>query len=104
MQLSSLAALTAVPMPSAYSARNTTALRCGKNAAAKAAYTGAFALQLIHGVSRIVSTRSRRAGSVRAASTAGTLHPKPSSSGTALCPLSPKRRSGRSVTKATRAR
>ena len=49
MQPSSFAAPTAVPMPSAYSARNTKALRCGKNAAAKAAYTGAFALQLIHG-------------------------------------------------------
>ena len=91
-------------MPSAYSARNTTALRPGKNAAAKAAYTGAFALQLMHGVSTIVSARSRRVGSVRAASTPGTLHPKPSSSGTALCPLSPSCRSGRSITKATRAR
>ena len=35
----------------------------------------------MHGVSTIVSARSRRVGSVRAASTPGTLHPKPSSSG-----------------------
>ena len=91
-------------MPNTYSPIIASPACIGKNAAAKAAYTGAFALQLMHGVSTIVSARSRRVGSVRAASTPGTLHPKPSSSGTALCPLSPSRRSGRSITKATRAR
>ena len=47
--------------------------------------------------------RSREDGSVRVAMTAGTLQPKPISSGTMLRPLRPILRSSLSVTKATRA-
>ena len=57
----------------------------------------------MYGVSRIVIRRSRDDGSVRVAITAGTLQPKPISSGTMLRPLRPSRRSSLSVTNATRA-
>ena len=57
----------------------------------------------MNGVRSMVSFLSRALGSVRVDMTAGTVQPKPISSGTMLLPESPIFRSSLSVKKATRA-
>ena len=64
---------------------------------------GILAVHDMKGVSRMVSLRSRSLGSVRLLITLGTEQPKPMSRGTILRPESPRRRMGRSITKAMRA-
>ena len=62
-----------------------------------------FVEQLMNGVSKMVSLRSRSDGSVRVAITAGTVHPKPMSMGTMLRPDRPIFLSSLSITNAMRA-
>ena len=77
--------------------------RCSlKNAPAISPYTGSFAEQLMNGSSNIVMRRSRSLSIVRAPIAAGTVQPKPISSGMKLFPLSPKRRIGLSIINAMR--
>ena len=59
--------------------------------------------QLMNGVSRIVSLRSRSEGNVRVAMTAGTVQPNPMIMGTIDRPDRPILRSARSMKNATRA-
>ena len=73
-----------------------------KNAPAISPYTGSFAEQLMNGSSNIVMRRSRSLSIVRAPIAAGTVQPKPISSGMKLFPLSPKRRIGLSIINAMR--
>ena len=73
----------------------------GKNAAVRKAYIGSLAVQLMKGISMIVSFLSRSEGSVRLAITPGTEQPKPIRSGTILLPERPSFLRSLSVTKAT---
>ena len=75
----------------------------GKNATLKSTHTGSFALQLMNGVMKIVSRRSRLDSRVRVAMIAGTLHPNPTSIGTKLFPGRPIQRMNLSITNAARA-
>lgn len=72
----------------------------GKKAAVKNPYIGNLAVQLIKGVSIMVIRRSLAEGSVLAAMTPGTVHPKPMSIGTILLPERPIFLSSLSMTKA----
>ena len=73
----------------------------GKKALVRKAYIGILAEQLMNGVRRIVSFLSLAEGSVLVAITAGTVQPKPISSGTMLLPLNPTFRSRVSLINAT---
>ena len=64
---------------------------------------GSRAPQLISGSTSMVMSRSRRVSSVRVARIAGTVQPKPISSGMKLLPCRPTRLMKRSMTKAARA-
>ena len=92
-----------ITMPKTYMMHMTQAALSGKNAAAKKAYIGNFAVQDMKGVSIMVRRRSRSEGRVRLAITAGTEQPKPISNGTMERPDSPNLRNDLSITKAMRA-
>ena len=64
---------------------------------------GSFAVQLMNGMSRMVSFLSRSLESVRLDMTAGTEQPNPMSMGTMLLPERPTLRSSLSMTNAMRA-
>ena len=89
-------------IPSAYRLIITIAACLPKNAPAISAYTGSLAEQLINGSSIIVIRLSRRFSIVRVPMVAGTVHPKPISSGIKLFPLRPNLRMGLSIIKAMR--
>ena len=67
------------------------------------AYTGSRAEQVMSGVTRIVTSRSRWFSMVRAAMMPGMAQAKPESSGTTERPLRPTRFMMRSMMKAARA-
>ncbi len=79
------------------------AMAVGKNAPARRMYTGRRAPQLISGVTRIVTSRSRGLSNMRVESTAGTVQPKPMSIEMKLLPCRPTWCMTRSTTKAARA-
>ncbi len=64
---------------------------------------GSRAPQLMSGSTSMVTRRSRRVSRVRVAMMAGTVQPKPISSGMKLLPCRPTRFMKRSMTKAARA-